>query len=458
LRDANFLTNMLGDVRATTMPSFFFMNGCGKLGSVPTSHIPRCEGLSLLSTDAFPPEVGTRIGSYELLELVGKGGMGTVFRARGRGGAITAVKILASHLTQNDVLRTRFYLEAKLAMSLDHPNIVRAIYVGEDQGRHYLVMEFIDGESVSKRLQRDGVIPEKEAIPIIVAVARALEKAHREGLVHRDVKPDNILLTRDGQTKLTDLGLAKKAEIDLDLTRTGKGLGTPHFMAPEQFRNAKSVDARSDLYSLAATLYVMISGKLPFRGDGPLDTFMKKSKNLFTPIDQICPQVASRTLRVIHTSMCADPDKRPSSAKAVADYLEATIDRLPLGPDQAPEVVEPIWFVKADDPLGGKIRIRGPESTICAYIEKGKIGIDARASLQKKGPYEPLADIDTFRNALRHASAQSSANRSAVRRQAADEAPRPRDVAPAWAERAFWTTLILGIIALVVVGWVLIVR
>ncbi len=209
------------------------------------------------------------IGGYELLELLGKGGMGTVYRAKTPAGAIVAVKILAPHLTGNDVLRSRFYLEARLAMGLEHPNIVRAIDVGEDNARHYLAMEFIDGESVNKRIAREGALPEPDAIKIAAAVARALDKAHSEGLVHRDVKPDNILVTKSGEVKLTDLGLAKKAEIDLDLTRTGKGLGTPHFMAPEQFRDAKNVDPRSDIYALGATLYVMVTGRLPFRGNDP---------------------------------------------------------------------------------------------------------------------------------------------------------------------------------------------
>src|SRR5262249_34870638 len=150
---------------------------------------------------------------------------------------------------------------------------------GHEQGLPYLVMEFVEGETLGQRIEREGRLTEDEAIRVIAQVAQGLQKAHRLGLVHRDVKPDNILLTRDGQAKLTDLGLVKDADSDLNLTRTGRGLGTPIFMAPEQFRRAKDADARCDIYSLAATLYMMVTGTLPFEACGPLDAWMKKINN-----------------------------------------------------------------------------------------------------------------------------------------------------------------------------------
>ena len=140
-------------------------------------------------------------------------------------------------------------------------------------------MEFVEGESLGQKIERDGRMNEEEAIRVISLVAAGLQKAHKQGLIHRDVKPDNVLLMPDGQVKLTDLGLVKEIEADLNFTRTGRGLGTPHFMAPEQFRNAKKADVRCDVYSLGATLYMMVTGELPFQSNGPLDAWMKKINN-----------------------------------------------------------------------------------------------------------------------------------------------------------------------------------
>ena len=414
-----------------------------------------------MATGEAPHLVGSNIGGYDLLELIGKGGMGTVYRAKTRNGQIVAVKVLASHLTTNDVLRTRFYLEAKLAMSLEHPNIVRAIDVGEDNGRHFLAMEYIDGESVSARLQRLGPLPEAEAVAITVSVARALFKAHSEGLVHRDVKPDNIMLSTSGIAKLTDLGLAKKAETDLDLTRTGKGLGTPHFMAPEQFRNAKYVDARSDIYALGATLYVMVTGKLPFRGDGPLDTFIKKSKNVYTPVEQLNPNLDQRTLKVIQSAMSADPHKRPASAEAMADYLDRTVKLLVVGevPAAASKGVDATWYIKLDNQARGRSRLRGPESTIKTYIQRGKIGPSAMASQQKGGPFQSIGEIPEFQDCLRESMAHS--NRLAETTEYARPSNRGRQ-APASSSSyfgldhpAFWITLMIGFVVIGFAAWIL---
>src|SRR5262249_14803212 len=140
----------------------------------------------------------------------------------------------------------------------------------------YLVLELVDGESLGARIERQGPLPEDEAVRLVVQIGQALEAVHKRGMVHRDVKPDNILLSSDGRARLTDLGLVKDAGTELNLTRTGRGLGTPHFMAPEQFRNAKQADPRYDVYGLAATLYMAVTGALPFAGCGPMDAYMRK--------------------------------------------------------------------------------------------------------------------------------------------------------------------------------------
>src|SRR2546421_1393447 len=185
------------------------------------------------------------IGNYDLIEKVAEGGMGTVYRGRHREtGQIVAVKVVAPHMVGNQILLKRFEQEYNAARQLDHPNIVRALDFDNTSSTPYLVMEFVEGESLGRKLEREGKIPEAEAKRLIIQVAQGLHKAHRAKLVHRDVKPDNILITPDGRAKLTDLGLVKEVEADLNLTRTGRGLGTPNLMAPDQIRNAKNANQR----------------------------------------------------------------------------------------------------------------------------------------------------------------------------------------------------------------------
>src|SRR3954469_16519780 len=251
------------------------------------------------------------VGNYDLLEKIAEGGMGAIYRGRDRPtGQTVALKVMAPHIASNAVLLKRFEQEFKAANRLDHPNIVRALDYGEADGSPYLVMEFVEGESLGQKLDRDGAMAEAESIRIIAQVAQGLHRAHKLNLVHRDVKPDNVLIRTDGVAKLADLGLVKETETDLNLTKTGRGLGTPHFMAPEQFRNAKSADIRCDLYSLGATLYMMVTGELPFRStSGPLDAFLKKMQNDLRPPRSLNAALSERVDGAIRRAMNPDPEK-----------------------------------------------------------------------------------------------------------------------------------------------------
>lgn len=262
------------------------------------------------------------VGPYAILEEIGRGGMGCVYRARGPEGQIVALKVLNASLHNNPVERNRFQREADLAKRLDHPNLIKALDFGEADGQHYFAMEYVDGESLGKHVGRVGKLREEDAIRIIVAVSQGLAVAHGKGLIHRDIKPENILLTLDGQVKLVDLGLAKELDGDLTLTQPDRGLGTPIFMAPEQFRNASQSDTRCDIYALGQTLYVMVTGKLPFpSGSSMVDTFLKKSKSDFVSPDRICPNLRLSTLRTIRQSMLPDPEHRPRDVQAFVNML-----------------------------------------------------------------------------------------------------------------------------------------
>jgi serine/threonine protein kinase len=220
----------------------------------------------------------TSIGACDLLEKIGEGGMGVVWKGRWRKtGELVAIKLLTPGSSRHAAtLLQRFEQEFKAGLRLDHPNIVKVLDFGSANKIHYMVMELVDGGSLGARLKKQGRLEEPEAVHILQQIATGLQQAHQAGLIHRDVKPDNILLTRDGQAKLTDLGLVKVLDTDVDLTCPNTGLGTPNYMAPEQFDNAKHADPRFDIYSLGATLYVTVTGYVPFRAPTPLAVLKKK--------------------------------------------------------------------------------------------------------------------------------------------------------------------------------------
>jgi eukaryotic-like serine/threonine-protein kinase len=340
------------------------------------------------------------VGNYDLLEKIAEGGMGAIYRGRHReSGEVVAIKIMPTHMTGNPVLLKRFEQEFRAASRLDHPNIVRALDYGDTGSSPYLVMEFVEGESLGQKLEREGKMPEAEAIRIIAQVAQGLHRAHKQNLVHRDVKPDNILVRADGVAKLADLGLVKETETDLNLTRTGRGLGTPHFMAPEQFRNAKNADIRCDIYSLGATLYQMVTGELPFRSNGPLDAWMKKIQNDLTPPRKIVPGLSERCEWAILRAMSADPNQRPRTCREfVEDLVGHSTRRVPTTDSSTP--LQELWYLIYKDEAGVMHTVKGSTAAIRRSLKDGLLGdaSNVRASRQKTGPFEPLRDFPEFRD------------------------------------------------------------
>lgn len=346
-----------------------------------------------------PRSIFQTIGDYELVEKLAEGGMGTVYKGRHRStGQLVAVKIVPPHMAHNPVLQKRFENEFRAASSLDHPNIVRALEYGTDDGRPFLVMEFVEGESLGRRLAR-GRLPEAEAVRIIGQAAQGLQHAHEHGLIHRDVKPDNILMTPDGQVKLADLGLVKEVEADLNLTRTGRGLGTPHFMAPEQFRSAKDANVRCDVYSLAATLYMMVTGELPFRSLGPLDAWMKKVNEDLPGPREVVPELSERVDAAIRRAMSADPEQRPESA--LAFLAELTGSAAPKAQVSEREgQTKDIWYLVYHDEEGAPHTVKGTTKAIRRSLQEGRLGdaSNVRACRTKSGPFEFLRSRPEFRD------------------------------------------------------------
>ncbi len=274
-----------------------------------------------------------RIAGYEVLAKVGEGGMGVVFKARQVSlDRIVALKVLPAKLTADARFVERFLREAKAIAKLSHPNIVRIYEVDRSKGGiHYYAMEYVDGESVGSLLKRKGALGVREAARIVMQVARALDHAHAQGFVHRDVKPDNVLLDRQGEAKLADLGLARSmqgpgaakgpAQAGSSLTMDAV-VGTPYYMSPEQ-AEGKPVDARSDLYALGATFYHLLAGTPPFVGDTAIAVITKHLTDPRPEIRKVRPEVPEELSRVIGRMMKVDPRERYPDAKALLADLSA---------------------------------------------------------------------------------------------------------------------------------------
>jgi serine/threonine-protein kinase len=263
-----------------------------------------------------------RCGDFELLEEIARGGMGVVYRARQVSlNRIVAVKlILAGQLAEAADVR-RFQAEAQAAASLDHPNIVPIYEFGEFQGQHYFAMGYVEGESLAARLSR-GPLPQREAAELVRLAALAVEYAHRRGLIHRDLKPGNILLDAAGQPRVTDFGLSKRLDRESSLTGTGQIVGTPSFMPPEQ-AEAKhhELGPAADVYSLGAVLYNLLTGRPPFLCDNPIDTLWQVIDEEPARPRQMNPAIHPDLEAICLKCLQKSPTARYASAKDLAEDL-----------------------------------------------------------------------------------------------------------------------------------------
>ena len=357
---------------------------------------------------SFGTQTGLReIGQYELVEKIAEGGMGAVYKGRHRDSQrIVAIKIIPADTARNPVLLKRFEQEFRAASLIDHPNVVKAIEYCGFGPTPFLVMEYVDGSSLGDKVDREGVLSEECAIHLIAQICEGLHRAHKQGLIHRDVKPDNILVTADGVAKLTDLGLVKDIEGEMNLTRTGKGLGTPHFMAPEQFRNAKNADVRCDIYSLGATLYMMVTGHVPFAKTSPLDCWMKKTKDDLPAPRSVSKQLGERIDFAIRRSMRANPAERPANCREFMEDLTGAPWRPGHGiapTDSVHTFVDPnsVWYMVFYD-AGIARTVKGTTETIRKNVLADMLGDPAAVlvSRTKAGPFAPLRSTPEFRDLL----------------------------------------------------------
>ncbi|HYF47884.1 MAG TPA: protein kinase [Planctomycetota bacterium] len=268
----------------------------------------------------------TRIGDFELLAKLGEGGMGAVYKARMISqDRICALKILPPKAAEDAEYLQRFLREARSTAKLNHPNIVRAYAVGTVEGYHVFAMELVEGTDLKKRTQGLQKLSEDEVVVIGTAIASALAHAHDNGIIHRDVKPENILMDAHGTPKLSDLGLVQVAG-DGSLTQTGFAVGTPHYMSPEQSRGDKEVDARADIYALGCTLYFAATGKTPFSGPSPAILMLKHLNEKMPHPQSLVPELSDEFCRVLERMVARKKEDRYQNMHAVHDDLHRLLE------------------------------------------------------------------------------------------------------------------------------------
>ncbi|GMV80754.1 MAG: hypothetical protein AMXMBFR7_19380 [Planctomycetota bacterium] len=272
-----------------------------------------------------------RIGGYEIVEKIGEGAMGVVFKARQVSlDREVALKVVKPEVAKDATFLERFQREARSSAQLNHPNIVRGIDVGQDEasGLWYFAMEYVDGPSLKDVLARDGTLPEGRALRIVLQVARALECAAKQNIVHRDIKPDNVMLAKGEVVKLADLGLAKRIDSEnAALTQTGKTVGTPYYMAPEQIRGEQQkIDQRTDLYALGATLFHLVTGRPPFHGASGAAILALHLKEPAPRAKSLNPKLSEGINALIAKLLEKEPAQRYQSARELAERVEILVD------------------------------------------------------------------------------------------------------------------------------------
>ncbi|MEN6424438.1 MAG: serine/threonine-protein kinase [Phycisphaerales bacterium] len=267
----------------------------------------------------------TQIPGYKILGKLGAGAMAVVYKGKQLSlNRSVAIKVLPRRFSENPEYVQRFYKEGQAAGKLNHPNIVQAIDVGEAGGYHYFVMEYVEGKTIADDISNGHIFGEQEAIEIIIQVCHALQHAHAHGLVHRDVKPKNIMINTQGVVKLADMGLARETtDIEAAQSEEGKAYGTPYYIAPEQIRGKIDIDGRADIYGLGATFYHMVTGRVPFTGEDSAEIMKRHLREKLIPPDHINTSLSAGVSEVIEIMMAKRREDRYKSVEELLMDLEA---------------------------------------------------------------------------------------------------------------------------------------
>jgi serine/threonine protein kinase len=300
---------------------------------------------------------------YELGERLGVGGMSTVLAAFDRRlERPVAVKLLAEHLADDSQFVARFRREALSAARLVHPNVVQVFDFGLDDmsGRHYIVMELIRGQSGAEILRDEGVLGVQEALSMVLQACRGLDYAHRNGVVHRDVKPGNLLRAEDGVVKLADFGIAKALSDESAITQVGSVIGTAAYLAPEQAAG-EEVGPQADLYALGVVTYQFLSGRLPYEAQSLTELAMKQMREIPPPLDELNPEVTPQLAVAVDRALALDPRDRYPDADAFRDAL--TDGARGVGPTEITRAVAPTEATRALRPTTERTSVNRPPQT-----------------------------------------------------------------------------------------------
>lgn len=452
-------------------------NGNAADGNGQVTLLP--EELSAIEVAADIPAELRSVGEYKILRRLGVGGTGSVFLAyHAKEARHVAVKVLDEQLALNQPALDRFYREAKSGALLQHPNIVRNIAIGRDQelGLHYLVLEYVDGPSALDLLEEFGRLSVGDAVHIVLDIARGLEHAHSRNVVHRDIKPGNILLTQSGLAKLADMGLAKRTDEQSHLTQTRQGFGTPYYMPYEQAMNAKYADARSDIYALGATFYHLLVGEVPFSGINSVEIVDKKAVGDFTPASVLNPDVPRVLDQILAKMLAKEPRSRYQTASEVIVDLERSNlsssvpsfidpDRAMRDPVVRQRLVSPAkttnldvraglkspgqndyWFVRFKDKKGQLAKAKLTHVEIVERIAAGKIGSKTEISRSMQGEFRPLTSFPEFKDSF------TSKAKKPTLEPAANSETEPEAAEARFTRRAVWWLVALGAGVAMVVG------
>jgi serine/threonine protein kinase len=328
------------------------------------------------------------IGGYGVRRQLGRGGMGVVYLAADPSGDLVAVKVIAKcEIDVEDEAVARLEREAEILNRLDHPNLVKFHKSGADENYFYLVMEYIDGGTLSDLLKaHGGTLPPEHALRIVAAVSSALSAAGQEQIVHRDIKPGNVLFTAAGEVKVADFGIARRLDdmIDTRMTLSGLGLGTPSYMAPEQARDSKRVDGRSDIYALGIVLYEMLTGGLPFTGKSAFDVIRKHMGERLPPPQTHRPDLPAPCCAVV----CKMLEKSPDHRYQTHDALLLDLSRLASGDTDALEASAMLDSL-LDDPPGDELSTGRSRAGRFVVIGLLLIILLAMIALVSRGPRHP---------------------------------------------------------------------
>lgn len=281
-----------------------------------------------------------KFGQFELIRRIGEGSMGALFETWDTQRQLRlALKVLPKKLAADKEFFARFKREINTLSNLNHPNIVRFYGAGELQGYTYYCMEFIDGESLQMRIKREDRLPQSESLRICGDIARALSHAHSKGVIHRDIKPENVLLSKKGDVKVTDFGLAKTRDEESRLTVAGTSIGTPYYLSPEQAMGLTNIDHRADLYSLGVTMYHLLTGQLPFDAKSSTEVMMMHVEAQPPDPRLINPGLSRGLCQVILKLMEKEPKNRYSSADSIVEVVDRLLNFKP--PNEDERVVQP---------------------------------------------------------------------------------------------------------------------